>query len=520
MKTPIRKLPSTRLLFLASTIALFVAVAMPAAAQVQGAIFTTNASGSQVDGNIYPDFTAPYLNGGPNNAQCSAGALVPDGDYYFQVTDPSGGTLLSNDAVEPNRRVTVTNGVITANLGTHSTGSTNACGSIAVALCTDGTNDLCNASFNGEYKAWMTPVANYNESCSASAFGFCPSDSKTDNFRLRTQPGCTSNCAATPVVTGYKWYDTNTNGVWDTGEPPIPGWRISETDMSTHVTFFSYTDNTGLYSSPVDSNNTYAFFETLPANSTWQSTACQGNTSVGPPGTTTLAAQLSGASTTCTSLSSASVVTGTNNNIAGPNFGNVCTGGGGGLTIGYWSNQNGQAEWVPIPYAGSLSITSSSTGPNLVNGAGTLQNFSSSSNYSAFRTWLLSATATNMAYMLSAQNAGMWENVFGLTTGPNGTRSPVSLTALIYTGPVAGTAPSGCTKLTPNAGGFAAVGDVMSAASCAVKNAPITTKSSPQRTYEQFLKNALDAANNNNSFVQVPPDANTIPAACAFTTPY
>jgi len=161
------------------------------------------------------------------------------------------------------------------------------------------------------------------------------------------------------------------------------------------------------------------------------------------------------------------------------------------------------------------------TGPNLVNGAGNLQNFSSTSNYSAFRTWLLSATATNMAHMLSAQNAGMWENVFGLTTGPNGTRTPVSLFALIYTGPVAGNAPNGCTKLTPNAGGFAAIGDVMSAASCAVKNAPNTTKSSPQRTYEQFLKNALDAANNNNnSFVQVPSDANTIPAACAFTTPY
>ena len=84
-----------------------------------GAIFSTNRDGSFVNGNVYDDKDDPYLNGGPRaNANCSASGL-PDGDYFFQVTDPSGSVLLSSDAVDPNRRVTVSAGHIVAASGTH-----------------------------------------------------------------------------------------------------------------------------------------------------------------------------------------------------------------------------------------------------------------------------------------------------------------------------------------------------------------------------------------------------------------
>jgi hypothetical protein len=204
--------------------------------------------------------------------------------------------------------------------------------------------------------------------------------------------------------------------------------------------------------------------------------------------------------------------------IAGPNFGNVCVSTGGGLTMGYWSNQNGAAEWLPIPFDNPYLVGPGTTKAVLW----IYENFSSTSSYSAFRTWLLNASATNMAYMLSAQLAAMWENVNGGTTGPNGTRVAVNATALIYVGPSAGTAPTGCTKPATTAGGFASVQNVMNAASCALGTTAglNTIKGGSTRSYEQWLKNALDAANNNNAFVQVPPGDGTIPAACSFTTPY
>ena len=86
-------------------------------------------------------------------------------------------------------------------------------------------------------------------------------------------------------------------------------------------------------------------------------------------------------------------------------FGNYCTVPSGGLTLGFWSNKNG-----------CKILTGSTTGTvlnpdvvTLLNGLclrdanGAVHTFTS--DYSKFRSWLLSATATNMAYMLSAQLA-------------------------------------------------------------------------------------------------------------------
>ena len=83
-------------------------------------------------------------------------------------------------------------------------------------------------------------------------------------------------------------------------------------------------------------------------------------------------------------------------------FGNVCTGDGGGLTIGFWGNKAGLA----LDRGNDLLMLRNL---NLRNADGSDFNPNTTAQ---FKTWLSKATATNMAYMLSAQLAAMALNVF------------------------------------------------------------------------------------------------------------
>jgi len=158
-------------------------VSVVMAAQVTGAIFTTNFDGSFVNGNVYNSEFEPFLNGGPRpNAPCSAAGL-PNGDYYFQVTEPSGAVLLS-DYGDANGVVHVTNGVITYYSGSHySSPHVGQCDATMVQLYPFGPTP----NPGGEYKVWMTPVGSYSPG--HGSFGFVPSSSKTDNFKV-VAPEC------------------------------------------------------------------------------------------------------------------------------------------------------------------------------------------------------------------------------------------------------------------------------------------------------------------------------------------
>jgi hypothetical protein len=158
-------------------------------AQLSGAIFTTNCiefssqtecQSTFVNGNVYDSIEDVFLNGGPRpNARCDAAGL-PNGIYYFQVTDPSGSTLLSNDPIE-NRIVKVADGVIIE--AVHFTGIGKCAGSRAVQLAPFGPTP----NPGGEYKVWMTPMGSYD---SMKGFhGFIPSKSKTDNFKVAAPVG-------------------------------------------------------------------------------------------------------------------------------------------------------------------------------------------------------------------------------------------------------------------------------------------------------------------------------------------
>jgi len=148
--------------------------------RLSGAIFTTLSDGSAVNHNIYDDKDDVYLDGGPGNGAPQHAAGLPDGDYYFQVTDPSGKTLLSTDAITA-RRVTLDEGIIIAAFN-HDTGIDADHGALTVQLMPY----LDTPNPGGEYKVWLTPVANYTgEDGHGAKHGFVPRYSKTDNYKVR-----------------------------------------------------------------------------------------------------------------------------------------------------------------------------------------------------------------------------------------------------------------------------------------------------------------------------------------------
>lgn len=183
-----------------STAAALVLTATAAfAGPLSGAIFTTTVNGNRVNANQYERKEDVYLDGGPGNNAPAGAAALPAGDYYFQVTDPSGQVLLSQDPVA-NRRFTVApSGVII--FSTHATGidmDHAALGARTVQLFpyADTPNP------GGVYKVWATPVSrfagNVNQVDNPGQFhGFSNSWSKTDNYKVLRQGddcGCGCSC--------------------------------------------------------------------------------------------------------------------------------------------------------------------------------------------------------------------------------------------------------------------------------------------------------------------------------------
>lgn len=170
-----------------------------AADNFTGAIHTSIASGTVVNANHYEKRQDVYLNGGPQN-QNSAG--LPDGTYYFQVTDPSGSVLLSSDPAI-HRQLQVVNGRIASATGPqpHLNGQFNpANGTTPVQLW---PFDLT-PNQGGEYKVWLI-AQGPGTSISVSnprVLEFDHRDAKTDNFKCReSRNPLTVTCPANLTVT-------------------------------------------------------------------------------------------------------------------------------------------------------------------------------------------------------------------------------------------------------------------------------------------------------------------------------
>lgn len=222
---------------------------IPATAHaLTGAIFTTLENGSRVNANIYQAQENVYLDGGPGQNAPSDAAGLLEGDYYFQVTDPSGKVLLSTDLVKCRKFRVNSYGVIgqvysavcsekikgkpvdvecTHNFGIDLDHS--ELGAITVQLMPYARTP----NSGGVYKVWVTPVASFsgnpelidNGYSPGNYHGFIPKFCKTDVFKvLRGKP------FNPPILEVRKFHDLNANGSRDSGEPEITGWQIEITD--------------------------------------------------------------------------------------------------------------------------------------------------------------------------------------------------------------------------------------------------------------------------------------------------
>jgi hypothetical protein len=270
------------------------------------------------------------------------------------------------------------------------------------------------------------------------------------------------------VVSGEKYYDSDLSGTLNNSEAGISGWEISQGGAAvTTIT----TDPSGNFSVTLDPG-TYTFTEILATNA-WTQT---GNV-------TDQSAVTGGATVVLASKAYTVVVPGDQpSTVTGLNFGNVCSVTPGGLTMGFWSNKNG----------GSLITAADLTALdalNLRNANGT--NFDPTT-VKQFQTWILNATATNMAYMLSAQMAATFLNVqHGFTNGSalvdgfTSVNGEIAYANSLLANPIVGGTFNGL-------------------------NGGLTIQASALRTEQERVKNIFDKINNGGSFIQ--PSQQTCPA--------
>jgi len=242
-----------------------------------------------------------------------------------------------------------------------------------------------------------------------------------------------------------KFYDANANGEFDAGEQLLDDWKFRIQD---NIDFIRFT--------PVDitvAPDDYVVTEFDPLEANWTHTT--------------------------PTVVNITLASGDDKTLL---FGNVCTGGGGGLTPGFWGNKNGQKLFGSDDLAAMVAL-------NLRNADGSAFD---PANYAAFKTWLGNRNAVNMSYQLSAMLAAMRLNVLNGFVNGN---------ALIF-------APG---TNSANAAGIATVNAIIAEADAALAADGYTPSGDPNRTYQEALKDALDNANNNLSFVQ------TSPTPCPFT---
>ncbi len=281
-------------------IAIFVAVfslflQAVSAGPPSGAIFTTLEDGTRVNANHYDDKRDVYLDGGPGPNAPQDAAGLDDGNYYFQVTDPSGKRLLSQDPVYC-REFLVEDGIITElvsigrtykykgddvpcykdgwEYGKHDTGVDVDHDALTIQLMPykDTPNN------GGVYKAWATPTEHFDgdpnkvdNGYSPGYFhGFVPKYSKTDNFKVKKKP------KPTPELWLCKFGDMNGNGKWDTEELGISGWAFYVTDpLAVQNTHYSGEDGCVMLNGLSDGY--YEIEEELPEDWSVTATIVNGN---------------------------------------------------------------------------------------------------------------------------------------------------------------------------------------------------------------------------------------------------
>jgi hypothetical protein len=268
-----------------------------------------------------------------------------------------------------------------------------------------------------------------------------PASSVTYDFEPDDCP--IPQCGASPAttITACKFYDKNANGIKDPEDLALDNWPITISPLGSAVPQqATQTTLEGCVSwGNLDTGlNPYTVTEGTPEQSNWVHST---------PGSVSVTVVLGETSTV--------------------EFGNYCTVGSGGRTIGFWGNKNGQG----LITAADLALLS---GCNLVNADGSPFNPITKDQV---KTWLQKATATNMAYMLSAQLAAMKLNVAH--------------------GFVDGSSIAGCAGKT--------IDQLIADADASLAADGFTPAGDPNRTAQERLKNCLDSLNNGGPVVSPTP---------------
>ncbi len=437
---------------------------------VSGATYTTfdaaiggcRDSKNGVNCNNYESKPAVYMSGGPSAAGLSDGeyffAVLTPGTQRFAMPDGSHGNLSDTTAsrtqgdsgggdLVANRTFRVEGHEIVSYSGGHALGtSPNGRKIIALAPFDDTDNP------GGVYILAV---------CASGATS--PSECKYDAFRLNVsadpQTGTAEPSQALPVIRGMKYYDRNANGRYDAGEVGIGRWPIVFRDGVSDTLF---TEQDGRFEAEV-TPDTYFVAENTGEHP-WLQT---GNIVDQTSASDTAAATLNDKTYTLTVSDGGRI-----DNVY---FGNLCLGAGGGRTLGFWIRE--RADCVSEADLRQL------TGLALRDAAG--RDFDPCS-YDELREWLVSASTTNMAYMLSAQLAVMRLNV---------NAGFVRADALVH-------APG---TRAASESGFARIEDLLEEAHAALVAHCFVPENSAARAAQKALMQALDDANRDTSFVMPGP---------------
>lgn len=281
---------------------------------------------------------------------------------------------------------------------------------------------------------------------------------------------------ATFSISGRKFFDINANGVEDPGDFSLAGFTIRTifapdlpNPLTNPVLMTTGVDGTWSINGIPEGTN-YLVREDVP-------TACDANN-----------VPLAGFSWVQTAPDFIDVTApftpelgvqgyqgDINADVTGLDFGNRCEApGSGGHTRGFWGNKNGQ-DLITAADIAALDAF------NLRNANGSIFNPTSKT---AYKNWLGSSNATNMAYMLSAQMSATYLNV---------AHGFIDSNALLDVGGQIGTINGWITEANTSLGSYGN-----------------TTEPHAQRANQERLKNIFDGVNNNN-FVFI----NTSCTACS-----
>ena len=409
---------------------------------------------------------------------------------------------------------------------TDASGNTASCSFAVTVVDTQPPTITCpsNISKNTDYGVcgaivtWANPSARDNcgvrsVTCSPASGTLFAVGATAVNCTATDLSGNTANCSFTVTVQqasicGKVFYDANANGLDDDGQVVV-GWKITLTGKNAKGTItpvIKFTDAGGNYCFDI-LPGTYTVTESLP-NTKWAATtATSGGVSV--------------SSGVCH---------------PGPNFGVVCTQPPtNGLTVGFWSNKNGQN----ILQAHDVAWRTLLNACNLRNPDGSLYQVPAgafSTAYGNFRTYLTSLSASNVANILSVQLAattlGVAYNNLSDSSGLvvpaclvtwSGSNVVKCLKLPLMVGPASVAACSGTNCASAN--GFITIGTLRAAAKASLGTDANTTKQTPQRGYQECLKVLLDEVNNNGnppspSSYNCPLISTLSPVPCPFTSPY